>query len=81
MSEVRYSLLVDTDNVNIINVDKPTELSNQIGLCTLKIGTDMGVCSDVTTIAHIDSEKDLLSIRSYKEYAEYIKRLREKMGL
>lgn len=80
MSEVRYSLLVDADKVNVINMDKPTELSNQIGLCTLKIGTDMEG-NDVTTVAHIDSEKDLLSIKSYKEYEEYIKELRKEMGL
>lgn len=59
-------------------MDKPS--FNQIGMCTLKIGTDMEG-GDVTTVAHIDSEKDLLSIRSYKEYDEYIKGLREEIGI
>lgn len=49
--EIKDIPFVDADKVNSINMDKPS--LNQIGMCTLKIGTDMEG-SDVTTDAHID---------------------------
>jgi hypothetical protein len=49
--EIKDIPFVDADKVNSINMDKPS--LNQIGMCTLKIGTDMEG-GDVTTDAHID---------------------------
>lgn len=49
--EVKDIVFIDADKVNSINLDKPS--LNQIGMCTLKIGTDMEG-GDVTTVAHID---------------------------
>lgn len=37
--EVKGIVFVDADKVNTINMDKPS--LNQIGMCTLKIGTDI----------------------------------------
>ena len=50
---------VNTDKVNSTNLDKLS--LNHIGTCTLKIGTDMGG-RDVTTVAHIDFEKEQMNI-------------------